>query len=130
MMRRRRILLVDDDGQVLFVLHASLRRMNVPCDVVTAQDGCEAYRLLQASAFDLLVTDIRLPGIDGVTLTGFARSAARQLPVVWITAHGCAPLRADAARLGVHRCLEKPVEVSEFRQVVQQALDDEASGGK
>jgi DNA-binding NtrC family response regulator len=125
---RRRILLVDDDGQVLFVLGASLRRMAVPCDVVTAQDGREAYHLLRANAFDLLVTDIRLPGIDGVTLTGLARSSAQQIGVVWITAHGCAQLREDAARLGVYLCLEKPVEVSEFRRVVEQALAGDVPG--
>jgi len=122
MVESRRILLVDDDGQVLFVLGACLQRLTVSCDVVTAHDGREACRHLQTSSFDLLVTDIRLPGIDGVTLTRLARSLAQKLSVVWITAHGCAPLREDAVRLGVYRCLEKPVEVSEFRRVVEQAL--------
>jgi DNA-binding NtrC family response regulator len=118
----RRILLVDDDEQVLFVLGTSLRRMPVPCDVVTALDGREAYQLLQSDAFDLLVTDIRLPGMDGVKLTGLARLSKEGLPVVWITAHRCAPLRTEATRLRVYCCLEKPVEVSEFRHVIQQAL--------
>ena len=125
----RRILLVDDDRQVLFVLQASLRRMSAPCDVVTAQDGREAYRLLQASTFDLLVTDIRLPGIDGVTLTRLARSSTPLIPVVWITAHGCAPLREDVVCLQVHCCLEKPVEVNDFRQVIQQVLGGQVAGG-
>lgn len=127
---RKRILLVDDDRQVLFVLQASLRRMSVPCDVVTAEDGRDAYHLLRANAFDLLITDIRLPGIDGVTLTALTRPWATKLPVVWITAHGCAPIRQDAERLGVHRCLEKPVEVSEFRQVVEWALAERTPSGK
>ena len=76
---------MDDDERVLFVLAASLRRLSVPCDMITAQDRREAGRLLEASAFDLLVTDIRLPGIDGVTLTALVRQWAKQLPVVWIT---------------------------------------------
>jgi two-component system response regulator GlrR len=118
----RRILLVDDDGLVLFVLRASLLRMPTPYDVISARDGGEAYRLLQADNFHLLVTDIRLPGIDGVSLTQAARSLAREMAVVWITAHGCAPLREEAVRLGVYCCLEKPVEVSEFRRVVEGAL--------
>lgn len=121
----RRILLVDDDGQVLFVLRASLRRLGVPCDITMALDGREAYRLLQADTFDLVITAIRLPGLDGVTLTKFIRSVSPELPVVWITAHGCALLREDAARLGVYQCLEKPVEVSMFREVAQQALSGE-----
>lgn len=120
--KRRRILLVDDDPQVLFVFGASLRGLSIACDVVTAHDGGEAYRLLQAGSFDLLVTDVRLPGIDGVTLTSFVRSAQRRLPVVWITAHGCRVVQADAARLGVYRCLAKPIEISVLRQVAEQAM--------
>ena len=123
--KRRRILLVDDDPQVLFVFGAGLRGLGVPCDVVTAHDGGEAYRLLQAGAFDLLVTDIRLPGIDGVTLTSFARSAHYWLPVVWITAHGCRVVQQDAARLRVYRCLAKPIEISVLRQVAEQAMNSQ-----
>jgi two-component system, NtrC family, response regulator GlrR len=126
--RSRRILLVEDDGQVLFVLRASLRRLSVSCDIVTAQSGSEAYRLLQLDPFDLLITAIRLPGIDGVTLTEFIRSGLHELPVVWVTTRGCTDLREDASPLGVFHCLEKPVEVSVFRKVVQQALDDEEPG--
>lgn len=119
---RRRILLVDDDRQVLFVLQAALRRLNALCDVATAGDGHAAFRLLEASAFDLLVTDIRLPGLDGLTLTEIVRARGSPMPVIWITAYGCRTLHEDAVRLRVYRCLEKPVEVDAFRQIVQQAL--------
>ncbi len=118
----KRVLLVDDDPQVLFVLSASLRRMSEPCTVITAQDGSEAYRLLDTTPFDLLVTDIRLPVLDGITLTSFARARLPELPVVWMTAYGCRQLREEAARLRVFHCLEKPVEVAEFRRIVQQGL--------
>jgi len=119
---RKRILLVDDDSQVLFVLQAALRRMNMACDVETAQNGREAYRLVEAFPLDLLITDIRLPGVDGITLTDLVRSRTSQMPVIWITAYGCHGLAEDADRLRVFRCLEKPVEVDEFRQIVQQAI--------
>lgn len=122
MQERKRILLVDDDRQVLFVLQAALRRLNLPCDIETAQDGHAAYRLLEGSAFDLLVTDIRLPGLDGISLTELVRSRASLLPVIWITAYGCRTLHEDAVRLRIYRCLEKPVEVEEFRQIVRQAI--------
>lgn len=118
----KRILLVDDDARVRFVLQASLQRMNLAPEVLTAQDGPEAYRLLQMNEFDLLITDVRLPGFDGVSLTRAARSTAPAMPVVWITAHGCAAVRRDALLLGVYRCVEKPVELDEFRQIVRLAL--------
>jgi DNA-binding NtrC family response regulator len=119
---KSRILLVDDDEWVLFVLRASLQRMRMPCEVVTAQDGRAAYRLLQASAFDLLITDIRLPEIDGIILTDLVRSLAPRLPVIWVSAYGCRGLHEDAVRLRVFHCLEKPVEVEDFRRIVQQAI--------
>ncbi len=122
MEERKRILLVDDDSQVLFVLQAALRRMNMPCDVETAQNGREAYRFVEAFPLDLLITDIRLPGIDGITLTDLVRSRTPRMPIIWITAYGCHGLAEDAGRLRVFRCLEKPVEVDEFRQIVQQAI--------
>lgn len=118
----KRILLVDDDERVLFVLSASLRRMHVPCDIVTAQDGRAACRLLETSIFDLLITDIRLPELDGLALTGLVHARLPQLPVLWLTADGCRGFQQEAARLHVFRCLEKPVEVNEFRRIVQQAL--------
>lgn len=122
----KRILLVDDDERVLFVLGASLTRLGLPCEVVTARDGREAGGLLNESGFDILVTDIRVPGIDGITLTGLARAQAPQLPVVWVTAYGCRELRADASRLRVFCCLEKPVELDEFRRIIRQALTETA----
>lgn len=123
MTQRARVLLVDDDSQVLFVLRAALERMTAPCEIVTAQDGQAAYRLWRTSDFDLLITDIRLPGIDGIILTELVRAQAPTFPVIWMTAYGCRVVREDAARLHVFRCLEKPVEVAEFRQIVRQALD-------
>lgn len=117
-----RVLLVDDDEQVLFVLSAGLRLTKPACEVVTAQDGWAAYELLRSSSFGLLISDIRLPGIDGVTLTDLVRSRAPQLPVIWMTAYGCRSLRREADRLHIFRCLEKPVELDEFRQVVRQAM--------
>lgn len=126
--RSRRILLVEDDQQVLFVLRSSLQRLSVSCEIVTAREGREAYRLLQLDTLDLVVTAIRLPGIDSVTLTEFIQSASHDLPVLWITMRGCTDLREDATRLGVFECLDKPVEVGVFREVVRQALDDKKQG--
>lgn len=119
---RKRILLVDDDESVRFVLRASLLRMSLNPEVVTARDGLEAYRHLQTDTFDLLVTDICLTGLDGVSLTRAARSIAPALPVIWITAYGCAAYNQDALLLGVYCCMEKPMEMGQFRQLVRQAL--------
>lgn len=119
----KRILLVEDDEQVLFTLRASLPRLDIPFEIITANDGRDAFRLLQSTPLDLFVTAIRLPGVDGITLTQLVRSWLPQLPVIWITAHGCEPVRAQGEQLGIYRCLEKPVEVGVFRSAVQEALE-------
>lgn len=122
----RRILLVDDDEGVLFVLRASLLRLGSEHEVVTANHGQSALKALVAGSFDLLITDMRLPGVDGLALTERLRADGAVTEVIWITAYGCRQLRADAARLRVRHCLEKPVEIAEFRRTVLAALEEGA----
>lgn len=123
MVAHRRILLVDDDENVLFVLRAGLLRLGSDCDVETAQHGRTALAILADSPFDLLITDMRLPGPDGRALTEYLRQVGAPTRVIWMTAYGCRDLWSDAARLDVHTCLEKPVEIAEFRRAVAAALN-------
>jgi DNA-binding NtrC family response regulator len=118
----RRILLVDDDENVLFVLRASLQRQDGSYVIETARDARAALKLAQAAPVDLLVTDVRLPGMDGVALTEALVAALPHLGVLWITAYGCREFAAQAVQLGVRACLEKPVEITQFRDAVRQAL--------
>jgi DNA-binding NtrC family response regulator len=120
----RRILLVDDDENVLFVLRAALLRLGPGCEIETAQHGRTALAILADRSFDLLVTDMRLPGADGSTLAEYLRQVGAETQVIWMTAYGCRDLRAEAARLDVHTCLEKPVEIAEFRRAVAAALSE------
>lgn len=118
----KRILVVDDDAIVLLVLRDALRRVDPECDIVTAKDGREALDLLRADTFDLLVTDLGLPGITGITLTEEARELHADLPVVWITAYGCHNVCNESDQLGVCCCLDKPVEIERIREAVRTAL--------
>jgi CheY-like chemotaxis protein len=119
----RRILLVDDDEGVLFVLRASLLRLGSEYEVITASQGQTALDALAEGRFALLITDMRLPGIDGLALTEHLRASGAPTAVIWITAYGCRQLRADAERLHVRHCLEKPVEIAEFRRTVCAVLE-------
>ncbi len=119
----RRILIVDDDSQVLFVLSATLSRLSGAPDIVTAHDGRDALGRLSQAPFDLVITDLRLPLLDGVSLTEEIRESAPSTVVIWITAYSSKKLAADADRLAVHDFLEKPLEPAEFRRIVQRALD-------
>jgi len=119
---RRRILIVDDDEQVLFVLHMILTRTDGEYEIKTARNGREALKNAAETSFDLLITDLRMPDMGGVALTKVITALNPSTTVIWMTAYGCNLSRADAKRLRVYRCLDKPVEIGEIRQVVREAL--------
>ncbi len=126
----KRVLVVDDEASVLFILHGALAGIDdYQIEVERATDGNEALAKALEARFDLLITDIRLPGIDGVELTEQVKRESPGTGVVWITAYGCQKLRADAERLSVYRCLDKPLEISGIREVVRAALADTQQGG-
>jgi CheY-like chemotaxis protein len=119
----KRILIVDDEPGSLFVLGAALARLAGPPEVVTAPDGRAAWDMVRQEPFDLVITDLKMPGMGGVELTRAIRSARQDLPVIWITAHGNGGLEDDAAGLNVYCCLHKPVTLAEIRRIVREALD-------
>lgn len=124
-MARRRILIVDDDERVLFVLHHALARLSREYDVMTTRNAHEALDEIRKMPFDLVISDLKMRGMDGVELTEAVRTQSPSTIVVWITAYGGEETDAEAQRLGVYRCLAKPVEVDEIRQVVREALTSE-----
>ncbi|MBN1400990.1 MAG: response regulator [Anaerolineae bacterium] len=121
-MSRVRILIVDDEAHVRFVLEHALRAMDDEYEIATAASGHEALELMAQEPIDLLVTDIRIPKPDGIELTVQFRARAPVAPVIWITAHGNGRIRRRARELGIFRYMEKPLEISELRQVVRRAL--------
>ena len=120
---RKRILIVDDDERVLWVLHDALVRVEDGYEVVTARSGREALHEFGKQPFDLVITDLRMPGMDGVELTRAIRALDPGAAVIWITAYGSHEVRDELARLAVYDCLDKPLEIAEIRQVVREALE-------
>ena len=118
-----RILIVDDQPLVRFVMERALEKLAFDCELLAVGDGREALEALNSQAFDLIITDLRMPDVDGVELTERARARGSAAAVVWITAYGCARYRTEAERLNVFRCVEKPLEVHLMRQVAREALD-------
>jgi CheY-like chemotaxis protein len=119
----KRILVVDDDERVLFVLHDTLTRLGSEYEIVTAPNGHEALDRARKMPFDLIITDLRMPGMDGVELTEAVRTLSPSTVVIWITAYGRQETNAEARKLGVYRCLDKPLEVTEIRQIAREALE-------
>ena len=122
-----RVLLVEDEALIAELFAETLSGEGY--DVVTARDGQEALRLFTAAeaagrAFDIVVTDVRMPRMDGVTLTNRVRSAHPDLPVVIVTGYASAdqlsalPGRGQDDEIVV---LPKPVNLSRLCTVVRSA---------
>ena len=119
----KRVLVVDDDERVLFVLHDILTGLGSEYEILTAQNGHEALDKAREMPFDLIITDLRMPGMDGMELTEAVRTLSHSTVVIWITAYGSQETSAEARRLGVYRCLDKPLEVAEIRRIAREALE-------
>jgi DNA-binding NtrC family response regulator len=119
----KRILIVDDDPKVLLVLQATLERMGKDYKILTALDGSEALDRIRNEPFDLLVADIRMPGVNGIKLVEIVREEELSTEVIWIAAYGCHKLEVIRQELNVCRCLDKPLRIGEIRQAVIDALE-------
>jgi DNA-binding NtrC family response regulator len=122
--RAKRILVIDDEERVLFIWREALRGLGDDYDIVTASTAAKARDNIREAPFDLVITDLRLPSASGVELTELIRALGADIRVIWMTAYGCYRVTDEARRLSVFRCLDKPVEVGQIRQIVREALDE------
>ena len=120
---RKRILIVDDEPSLRKVLRAHLGRAGY--EVETAEDGHAAVQALDNAPFDLVVSDLRMPGMDGMELLGWCRSRYPGLPVVLITAHGTVDSAVEAIKLGAYDYITKPFDQEELRTIIRRALATE-----
>lgn len=119
------VLLVDDEESVLSVLKASISWQELGVDVLlTASDGREALELFEQRDIDLLVTDIRMPVMDGIELIRRVRILQPETHCVLLTAYGEFELAQEAIRLGVDNYLLKPVAREEVVQTIESTLDN------
>ena len=110
-----RILVVEDDPEAaLFAVHVLAKRGQF--EVTHTPDPAVALRLAAAGGFDLVLTDVDMPGMSGLELLDALRRIAPTLPVAVLTGH--AHLRADALLLHADECLVKPVRVDPLRATV------------
>ncbi len=119
--RRHQILVVDDELNLRRVLAAQLSRDGY--DVHTAADGAEGLEALANHHIDLLITDLKMPGIDGMELLRRALRDEPELPVVMITAHGTVDNAVEALKTGAFDYITKPFDQSEVRAIVRKALE-------
>ncbi|HEU4404566.1 MAG TPA: sigma-54 dependent transcriptional regulator [Polyangiaceae bacterium] len=122
---RGEILLVDDERNALRALKALLEGEGFA--VRTADDGLAALEALAEAAPDVLVTDLKMPELDGLGLLRRAKAADDDLPVIVVTAFGDVDSAIEAMRAGALHYLQKPVRLEELVVLIDQALEHRAA---
>jgi two-component system response regulator PilR (NtrC family) len=115
-----KVLVIDDEPDLLELLELTLSRMGL--DTTRAQSIEEAIRLLDAQAFDLCLTDMRLPDGEGLRVVEHITDKGLDVPVAVITAFGSAENAVAALKAGAFDYLAKPVALEQLRALVKQAL--------
>ncbi|MES1204910.1 MAG: sigma-54 dependent transcriptional regulator [Pseudomonadota bacterium] len=115
----KRVLVADDEMNMRRVLEAILRREGY--DVVTAANGFDALAEMNRD-IRTVITDLKMPGLDGMGLLRKLQMDYPEVPVVMITAHGSVENAVEAVKLGAFDYLEKPFEQEQIRQIVAKAM--------
>jgi two-component system response regulator GlrR len=114
------LLLVDDDKSLLRLL--TIRLEGEGYEVTAVEDGQSALRKLQNESFDVVLSDLRMPGLDGLSLFEEIMGIRKDIPVILMTAHGTIADAVAATQRGVFGFLPKPVDHDELRALLQKAL--------
>jgi two-component system response regulator HydG len=121
-MTHPRVLVVDDDLALAETLADGLT--DAGFDAVASASSTEAARRLDAEPFDALVTDLRMPAIDGMGLLARSRRAAPERPVIVMTGYGAIETAVDAIRQGAHHYMTKPFSTDELALFLRRALEE------
>ena len=116
---KRTVLIADDEANLRKVLAAMLRREGY--EVLTAADGAEALDLMGKTRVDVVLTDLRMPRLDGMELLRRVLAEYRGTPVVMLTAHGTVDTAVTAMKLGAFDYLSKPYDQDELQMIIKKA---------
>ena len=120
-----RFLVVEDSPTMRQLITFSLKR--IPnAKIVEASDGVEALKKLKDEHFDLIISDINMPLLDGLKLISMIRSdpAYQSLPIIIVTTEGAPADRDKGLALGANAYLAKPIQTNELLKVVKGLLKD------
>jgi DNA-binding response OmpR family regulator len=127
-MPRKRILIVDDEPKVGFFLKESLESLGSDYDVSQVETGEAALAEMEHQPFELVVTDLRMPGMSGLDLLSRVREVSPTTRTILITAYGSDEVESESRRLSAAHYFAKPFQIDDFTAAVQDTLDDRPAG--
>ena len=119
------VLLVDDEKSVIESLSNNVPWSNLGVETIfTAKDGLQALKTVQTHRIDLIITDIRMPRMDGIELLRKVRCLYPDTHCILLTAYGEFEYAMQAMKLGVDNYLMKPIQMQELTETIETALDN------
>ncbi|MDR3554335.1 MAG: response regulator [Syntrophobacteraceae bacterium] len=112
----RKVLVVDDDEDFLFIIAEYLSMNGMECH--TATSASRARNRFIHCDYDMVVSDLQMPGESGLELFGFVSLRRPELPFILMSGNMNPRIRREALRIGVCRVLEKPFELSELKRLI------------
>ena len=115
------VLVVDDESQLVVMVAGFLRESGF--NISTAENAADAYNLLQQEPYDAILTDVMMPGEDGVTFLGRVHKAWPDLPVILMTGYAQLQMAIDAIKNGAFDFIHKPYDITHLGKIVERAVN-------
>jgi len=115
------ILIVDDEQSMRDFLSIMLKKEGY--DVVAAETGQDALKAVQTEIFDLVISDVKMPGMDGIDVLKTVKEVSPETVVIMITAYATAETAVEAMKRGAYDYITKPFKVDEIKLIIQKALE-------
>lgn len=120
-MNKKSVLVVDDEENSRNGLFRILSKFDY--EVFTAKTGAEALKCLEKKSCDVILTDMRMPGMSGIDLLKKVKEVSPDIGVIIFTAYGEVDSYLEAMNLGAYEYLNKPVKVDELRKIIAKVLE-------
>lgn len=121
MLSNAKVLVADDEKNGRRMLQILLNRLG--CEVLVAADGAEALDIIHDTSINLLITDLNMPKMDGLTLLTKLRSEGNDVPVIVVTAYGTVETAVEAMKQGASDFLMRPLDIEQIEIVVNHTLE-------
>ena len=118
----KRVLIVDDEPNVTIVLAAGLEKLGRDYVIETANSGGEALEKVERTSYALMITDYKMPDLNGLDLAMAVRRVSPHTQVILMTAYGTAGLRDKVGNLHLDGYVDKPFSVARIREIVEDAV--------
>ncbi len=116
-----KLLIVDDEPDMLRLL-SMIIKANTPYEFVTTNNPTEALELARKGGFDVLLTDLKMPGLDGIELLNAVRSFDEEIPIIIITAYATAESAAEAMDKNAFDFITKPFRKEQIIFTIEKAI--------